>query len=121
MRPPPVPAALAKAIAERFRRMLAPPPLSSYRDFVVAGLAVGLLDADRAAFLERWPDVFRVSKERVDLQPVLAGEAARSAALEGVCEALSAAGLLSPWRAERYAVSEHFGAPALLHVERAAA
>src|SRR4051794_13826181 len=108
MRPPPVPAALAKAIAERFRSMLAPPPLSSYRDFVVADVPVGLLDADRAAFLERWPDVFRVSAASVELLPTLADEAARSAALQVVCEALSAAALLSPWRAERYAVSPHF-------------
>ena len=101
--------------------MLAPPRVSPYRDFVVGDVAVGLLDRDRAAFLERWPDVFRVSKASVELQPSLADEAARSAALHRVCVALSAAGVLSPWRGERYAVGEHFGAPPLLHLERAAA
>src|SRR4051794_19253248 len=100
-----LPTALAEAIARRFERILEPPPASSYRAFVVAGVTVGYLDAARASYLERWPGVFRVSSETVEVQPSLRNEATRTAALHDVCKALAEAGLLSPWRAERYAVA----------------
>jgi len=45
----------------------------------------------------------------------------RTAAIDRVSRTLSAEGLLSAWRDERYAVGAAWGAPALFEIERAAA
>lgn len=95
-------------------------PAVCYRPLVVAGVAVGLLDDDRAARLARF-DCFRAAPEAVTLDAALASCAARSAALARVALALRAEAALPAWRDELYAIVPEFGDAPLCLVERGAA
>ncbi|MCP1174510.1 NUDIX hydrolase [Ralstonia chuxiongensis] len=89
--------------------------------WIVAGQRVGWLSRDRASLLERWPQWFDVSAQRVDLRERLASEAERTAALAEVITRLAEDGHVRGWRDERFAVNTGWGAPTLALIERAAA
>lgn len=86
----------------------------------VDGVAVGLVDDDRAARLARL-DCFRVAHEGISLDARLATPDARSAAIAEVARALRREGSLPAWRDERLAIARDFGQPALFVIERGAA
>jgi 8-oxo-dGTP pyrophosphatase MutT (NUDIX family) len=104
----------------RLAAALAPPRLA-YRPFWVERHAVGWIDAMRAARLATFADVFEVRDDGISFDTGIDRAPERSAALADVARALAAAGELTPWRDERYAVAPAFGAPPLFLLERAAA
>jgi 8-oxo-dGTP pyrophosphatase MutT (NUDIX family) len=86
-----------------------------------AGAHVGWLRMAHAQRLMAWPEIFKRDLQGVHVAPVLAGEAARTAAIGAVIEALHKEGAITGWRDERYAVVTAFEAPPLFYIERAAA
>lgn len=113
------PAATAR-IAARLAGVLAA-PAAAYEPFLVENRIVGWVTPERAQRLARWSEVFARSELGVQCAPRLHTTEARTAALAGVAQALSAEGALTAWREERYAVAAEAGAPPLFELERAAA
>lgn len=112
---------LATRIRERFAHALARPhePLVP---LWIEGRIAGRLTAARAGRLEAFDATFR--RERggpLRFAPGIDTPQARTAALAEVARTLADEGALSAWRDELYAVAPAFGAPAWLHLERAAA
>ena len=89
--------------------------------WMLAGQRVGWLCRERAALLERWPQWFEVSAQRVDLRDTLATEADRTAALAEVIVRLAEEGHVWGWRDERFPINTGWGTPTLALIERAAA
>jgi 8-oxo-dGTP pyrophosphatase MutT (NUDIX family) len=87
----------------------------------VDGHVAGWITPPRAARLASFGDVFRVTRDAVELAPNLTGEPARTAALAAVAATLASEAALSAWRDERYDVGPHLGAPPWFCLERAAA
>jgi 8-oxo-dGTP pyrophosphatase MutT (NUDIX family) len=112
--------AIVAAIRARLAAALAA-PAGTYRPLRVDGRIVGWLDDARAERLAQFDDVFEVRAEGVGFVAVLGAPEARTHAAHAVALALAAAGQLTAWRNERYAVAESFGAPASFLLERAAA
>jgi 8-oxo-dGTP pyrophosphatase MutT (NUDIX family) len=107
-------------IRDRLRAALAA-PRSRYRPLWVERHAAGWLDDARALRLAEFTAVFDVRDEGVSFVAGIDTPVARTGALADVARALAAAGELTPWRDERYAVAAAFGAPPLFLLERAAA
>src|SRR5580765_7907362 len=108
------------ALCSRLVRALAP-PRRHYRPLRVEESAAGWLDDVRAARLAKMSEVFQAHGDCVRFVDGLDDEKARSAAIDRVARELEAAGDLSAWRDERYAVAPEFGATPWFLVERAAA
>lgn len=111
---------IVPAIHARLAQALAAPQ-GEYLPFRIGDDTVGWLDPARAARLSAFASVFDRAIGEVRLAATLADCGARTAAVEEVTRALSARGLLSAWRDERYAVAVEFGAAPLVDIERAAA
>lgn len=111
---------LFAAILARLSTALARPTVACL-PLLVDGYAAGWLTPERAARLSKFSDVFTITRRTVELVPTLGSSPARTAALDAVVRTLAADGLLSQWRDESYAVAPAFRAPALFHLERAAA
>jgi hypothetical protein len=80
---------------------------------------VGLLRRDNAAALRRFPDVFAVADDRVNL--VARGDvAAVSRAVDAVVDALVAEKQVPKWRNETFDVAPRWGAPAVFRLDRGA-
>jgi len=80
---------------------------------------VGLLRHDNAAALRRFPDVFAVADDRVNL--VARGDvAAVSRAVDAVVDALVAEKQVLKWRNETFDVAPRWGAPAVFRLDRGA-
>jgi hypothetical protein len=80
---------------------------------------VGLLRRDNAAALRRFPDVFAVADDRVNL--VARGDvAAVSRAVDAVVDALVAEKRVPKWRNETFDVAPRWGAPAVFRLDRGA-
>src|SRR6266496_1189487 len=93
------PPARTARIAERFRRVLAP-PAGSYEPWIVEGHIVGWIIPERAHRLCEWRDVFRRSTRGVELVATLDTAPSCTAALDHVARALSSEGALTRWRDE---------------------
>ncbi len=115
-----IPAVIVAAIRARLARALAP-AAGRYTPLRVGSVVVGWLDDARAARLAEFADVFDVRPDGIRFVAGLSLPAARTAALQRVAAALAAAGELTAWRGERYAVAAGFGAPPCFLLERAAA
>jgi 8-oxo-dGTP pyrophosphatase MutT (NUDIX family) len=113
-------AAIVTAIRARLTTALAPSgePLHPLR---VDDNAAGWLNADRAARLTAFADIFRVDDDAIRFVPSLSNAQTRTDALDRVAGALAAEGALTAWRDERYAIAPRFGAPPWFLLERAAA
>ncbi len=85
------------------------------------GVRIGWLRKAHAQRLMAWPDIFKRDANGVRIAENLTGADARSAAIDGVVNALHEEGMIAGWRNERYAVVTAFEAPPLFHIERAAA
>jgi 8-oxo-dGTP pyrophosphatase MutT (NUDIX family) len=108
------------ALHSRLARALAP-PRERYRPLRVDGFAAGWLDDRRATRLASIRDVFVVTDDSIRFAEGLDDEARRSAAIDRVARELAAAGELTTWRDERYAVAPELGVPHSFLLERAAA
>lgn len=113
------PAATAR-VADRLALVLAA-PTAAYEPFVVEDRIVGWVTPERAARLARWSAVFERSERGLECTPRLRTAEARTAALAGIAQALSAESALTAWRDERYAVAADPAVPPLFELERAAA
>ncbi|MGH8851011.1 MAG: DUF4743 domain-containing protein [Casimicrobiaceae bacterium] len=111
---------IVPAIRARLAAALARPQ-GDYAPLRVGGRTIGWLDPARAARLRAFPGIFDDARPALVLAAHLADCPARTATLERVALELAAAGLLSAWRDERYAVAAEFGAAPLVELERAAA
>jgi len=100
-------------IHARLGKALAPPH-SRLVPFVVDGMVVGRVTADRAARLAEFRETFTVG-EAIEFTSMLTTPQARTAAVADVATQLEAEGALTAWRDERYDVSH------LFELERAAA
>ena len=94
--------------------------LGRYLAFRVDGVGVGLVGSAFAERLRRFPDVFRVSEEAVDLADDVRGFADRTEAVGGVLRRLAEEGLIAGWRDEGYPVGTSFTEAPLFKMERAA-
>ena len=90
-----------------------------YRPFVVAGQAVGRIEADFARLLADFAPTFAVSARAVELNPSLGDFESRSTAVAEVLAALREQGEVRGWREEPYPVVRNWGETPLLQVERA--
>lgn len=95
-------------------------PAARLRPFAVDGVALGVVDDDRAARLARF-DCFRVTAEAVALDARLATAPARSAAIAEVAAVLRGEGALPAWRDELVAVALELGDAPVFLIERGAA
>jgi len=83
------------------------------------GERLGLVRHDNAELLRRFPAVFTVSDDAVEL--VAPGDfAAVTEAVEAVIAALAAEGRVERWRHEYFAATPRWGAPPILKVDRGA-
>lgn len=112
--------AVLTALHSRLARALAPPQ-ATYRPLLIDGFPAGRLDDARAARLASWRDVFAVRDDSIRFVDGLEDETARSIAIDRVARELAAAGELTAWRDERYAVAPTLGAAPWFLLERAAA
>lgn len=112
--------AVLNALCLRLARALAP-PRANYRPLRVEGTAAGWFNDARASRLARMPDVFAVDEHGARFVDRLNDEKSRSDAIDRVARELAAAGELSAWRDERYAVAPALGAPPWFLLERSAA
>ena len=115
-----IPGGIVAAIHARLAHALAPPD-ACYTPFLVGRHTVGWLDPARAEVLAAQGEVLDIGADGVRFAAGIASPADRTAALDRVAAALAAAGRLTAWRDERYAVAPAFGAEPLLLLERAAA
>lgn len=113
-------AEILTAIDTRLRAALASAPPSGHV-LRVDGMPVGIVDGARARRLAGFPEVFVVGDDSVEFAQRLHDPRSRSAAIADVARELAREGLLSAWRDELFAVSEHLGAPPAFVIERAAA
>jgi hypothetical protein len=91
-----------------------------YRPFRIEGQRVGWINDDFAEQLRRFPKLFDISAETIDLDSHLVGFEERSRAVGEALLELRAEGLIPGWRGEAYPVGTDFYAPPLMKMERAA-
>ena len=86
---------------------------------IAGGERIGLLRRDNAEALRRFPEVFAVADDRVEL--VAQGDAgAVSRAVDRVVDALVAEKHIPKTRSETFDVAQHWGAPPLFRLDRGA-
>ena len=86
---------------------------------IAGGERIGLLRRDNAEALRRFPEVFAVADDRVEL--VAQGDAgAVSRAVDRVVDALVAEKHIPKTRSETFDVARHWGAPPLFRLDRGA-
>jgi 8-oxo-dGTP pyrophosphatase MutT (NUDIX family) len=112
--------AILAAIRARLVRALTPPADRPVR-FAVDGQTAGWLSRSRLDRLAAFARIFVIDAEGLSFAPAFATTAARTDAMAEVADALAAAGELTAWRDERYAVRAAFDAPPWFFLERACA
>ena len=85
------------------------------------GARIGWLRRAHAQRLMAWPEIFKRAAGGVRIAESLDSAESRTDAVGAVVRVLHREGAITGWREERYAVVTAFEAPALLHIERAAA
>ena len=106
-----------------FRHVAAcnPPVDEVFLPWRIDGAVVGWVRPAFAEHLRRFPQVFRLTGDAVELAPEVQGFARRSGVLEQVARSLAAAGVISPFMGEPYAVTAGGRESAVCVVDRAAA
>jgi len=89
--------------------------------FGVDGRHCGWMRPEFARLLRRWPEVFSLQPDRVEIARSLATPLSRSEAVAPVLRTLRDNGVIAGWRDETYPVAADFGDPPLFTIERAAA
>jgi len=93
---------------------------SAYRPLIIGDHIVGAVTNDIAARLKSHADVFAVRDHEILMQPGLQTPESRSQVMAKMLAAWRKDGLIPGWRDELYPVTNHFTAPPLLAMERAA-
>ncbi len=93
---------------------------AAYVPFRAGTAAIGAVARDFLDVVARFPEVFVVDADGVELNSALADYAARTAAFAGVLAVLRDEGRVPGWRNEPYPAGTGFGEPALFELERAA-
>jgi 8-oxo-dGTP pyrophosphatase MutT (NUDIX family) len=88
--------------------------------FTAGGALAGWMRKDFAAELEAWPEYFSVRARGAGMLEHFESPEHRTAAIAEVVESLAMQTVIGHWRGEQITVSEHFYAPPLFHLERAA-
>lgn len=96
-------------------------PADTLLPFTVDGVLAGWVKRSFAERLNEWPEYFTVRPRGVGMLGHFETPEHRSAAIAEVVESLAAEGVVTGWRGELVTVAESFHAPALFHIERAAA
>jgi 8-oxo-dGTP pyrophosphatase MutT (NUDIX family) len=94
--------------------------VSRFVPFAAAGSRLGFVRTDFAEALEKFPSVFRLDAEGVEIADHLDSFDYRSAAIESVARELHDRGLIKGWRDELFPVAESYGRRPLFDLERAA-
>jgi hypothetical protein len=94
--------------------------LSRFRPFFVADRRVGFVRTDMAENLVKFPSVFRVRRDRVDVAEHLDTFDFRTAAIDSVMREMRQDGRIAGWRDELFPVAESYGETPLFDLERAA-
>lgn len=115
-----IPDALLACVRARLARVLAP-PARTLVPLVIDAAVAGHLTPERADRVAAFADVFRRDGDALHLAPALHDFATRTEGMAYVVAQLAAAGALTAWRDERYAVGPALGAKPWFHLERAAA
>ncbi|NNG04181.1 MAG: DUF4743 domain-containing protein [Inquilinus sp.] len=95
--------------------------LSQYRHFRIGDAPVGWLRPELIRRLAAYPAVFVADGEELVLAPGLSDPDARTEAVGEVVARLSESGELPALRGEQFSVKTHWGAPALLAIDRGVA
>lgn len=93
--------------------------LSGFRPFLVGGIQVGHVRTSVRDLLLKLGPPFVAEADGIGLHPALTDPAERTRALDLALRPLVAAKLLPRPRGEMYAVSEGWGQPALMNIDRA--
>jgi 8-oxo-dGTP pyrophosphatase MutT (NUDIX family) len=94
--------------------------VAAHAPFFITDERVGWIRRFDVDALRRWPSIFAIGDENVRLHPSLEALEARTEALREVIATLHAEGKIPGWRNETYAIRNHFDAPPLAFIERAA-
>lgn len=94
--------------------------IGRYRPFRVGEHQVGFMRQDLAEVLQRYPSVFRVTPDSVDVAEHLDTFDYRSAAIDSVMREMRQNGEITGWRDELFPVAERYGQAPLFDLERAA-
>ncbi len=92
--------------------------LTKFRTFLVAGKQVGWVRRDLAGHLDRWPQIFDLTDDKVTMRDAVGGAEERTSALAEICQALVSEGRLPHNRGEQFAVVASFGEAPLLRLDR---
>ncbi len=96
----------------------------NFLPFSVSGIRVGCIKHRFVEMLAQWPEVFRVSRERVtlaaDLDTDRVPASERTQAVGEVLQSLREQGYIEGWRDELYPVNRRWSEPAFMLIERAA-
>lgn len=95
-------------------------PSQPYRPLIVDRHPVGRICDAVAGELTRWPALFAVTPDHVELSPRLNSMESRTDALAEVVHTLYGEGLFTGWRGENCSVALRYGAEPLFRIERAA-
>jgi 8-oxo-dGTP pyrophosphatase MutT (NUDIX family) len=94
--------------------------IGGFRPFLVEGRKVGWIRHRHTDALMRFPTIFVVTPDAVNLDPALTGFAERTEAVAGALVTLAEDGRFPKLRGEMFSVIEHFNAPPLFEIDRAA-
>jgi 8-oxo-dGTP pyrophosphatase MutT (NUDIX family) len=97
---------------------------NAYRDenfapLLVDGQRIGLVQRGNLALLRRFPEIFAISDDAVEIAAPR-GFDALTEAIDGVVEALVGEGLVHKWRHEFFAVTPRWQAPPIFKIDRGA-
>ncbi len=95
--------------------------LDHFRPFRVENMRVGWVKHAFAEHLQRWPEIFQIKPDGVELSPHLHSFAERTQAMEHATQALVAQGIIERIHGEKYPVTPSSRDQALLLADRASA
>ncbi|MAH83152.1 MAG: hypothetical protein CBB68_02160 [Rhodospirillaceae bacterium TMED8] len=95
--------------------------MTEYTPFLVEDMRIGLVRSKVADELAIFFKTLLILDDAMHISPDIQGCEERTLAMAAVTEVLFERGLISGWRDELYPVAQSFDAPALFHIERAAA
>ncbi len=95
--------------------------IDKFLPFLLDGQHVGWVRHDISALLGSYPDVFRIDRRAVTLQPRLVTPEERSIAVDAVCDDLALKHNVPRRMGERYAVAPRWGDPLEMTLDRAVA
>ncbi|XP_025831260.1 uncharacterized protein YJR142W [Agrilus planipennis] len=109
--------------AQNWKYFIAPALKDECRPFIVEGYQVGLIRSNVVTHLLKYPEVFRVTNDFVELNPAFRDYEERSAKIDDVLRKIKKENVfevLNGWREECYEVKVEFAGEKVMKMERAA-